>query len=113
MNAGTGMIRFHAAAEFPAVAPGRHELLYRNTHQPDISVYLSNALVPVDRQIEINAQRRDTSQAELAIEYRVVAKSAWPVSWFLPAAFYFSLWAGKEHCGESRVLIEPRSGDRS
>ena len=89
MNAGTGMIRFHAAAEFPAAAPGRHELLYRNTHQPDISVYLSNALVPVDRQIEINAQRRDTSQAELAIDYRVVAKSAWPVFWFLPGAVLF------------------------
>jgi hypothetical protein len=30
-----------------------HEVLYRNTHQSKISVYLANALVPTDKQVEI------------------------------------------------------------
>ena len=86
MNAGMGMIRFHGSAEFPAVAAGRHALYYRNTHQPDISVYLSNALVPVDKQVEIGAQLRDNAQDELTIDYRVTSGSEWPSPWWLVVA---------------------------
>jgi hypothetical protein len=85
MNAGTGMIRLHGSAEFPALASGRHALYYRNTHQPDISVYLSNALVPVDKQIEITAQLRDNAQDELTIDYRVTPVSPRPSKWWLLA----------------------------
>jgi hypothetical protein len=86
MNAGTGMIRLHGTAEFPSVAAGRHALYYRNTHQPDISVYLSNALVPVDKQVEVTAQLRDNAQDELTIDYRVTPGSAWPSLWWLVIA---------------------------
>lgn len=71
MNAGTGIIRLRAYAKYSPLPAGRHELFYRNLHQPEISVYLANALVPEDKQIKITAQRRDTVQQELAIEYRV------------------------------------------
>lgn len=72
INEGVGMIRIRGTAGFPRAAPGRHELTYRNTHESDISVYLANALVPGDRDIEITGQRRDSSQRELSIDYRVV-----------------------------------------
>jgi hypothetical protein len=71
VNDGVGVIRIRGSARLPATAAGRHELTYRNTHESDISVYLANALVPTDNQIEITAQRRDSSQSELAIDYRV------------------------------------------
>jgi hypothetical protein len=86
MNDGTGMIRLHGTAEFPAVATGRHALYYRNTHEPNISVYLSNALVPTDKQVEITAQHRDNAQDELIIDYRVAVDSHWPSLWWLLVA---------------------------
>jgi hypothetical protein len=86
MNAGTGMIRLHGTAEFPAVGPGRHALCYRNTHEPNISVYLSNALVPADKQVEVTAQHRDNAQDELIIDYRVAPDSHWPSPWWLLVA---------------------------
>ena len=86
MNDGTGMIRLRGTAEFPAVAAGGHALYYRNAHQPNISVYLSNALVPVDKQVEITAQHRDNAQDELTIDYQVTRNSSWPSPWWLLAA---------------------------
>jgi len=86
MNAGTGMIRLHGTAGFPSVGAGRHALYYRNTHQPDISVYLSNALVPIDKQVEITAQLRDNAQDELTIDYRMTPVSPRPSSWWLLVA---------------------------
>ena len=85
MTAGTGMIRLHASAEFPAVAAGLHQLFYRNTHYPELSVYLSNALVPTDSAIAITAQHRDVTQNELAIDYRVTPKAALFPKWLLLA----------------------------
>jgi hypothetical protein len=86
MNDGTGMIRLHGTAEFPAVAAGRHALYYRNRHEPDISVYLSNALIPTDNQVEIIAQHRDNTQDELIIDFRVAPDSHWPSLWWLIVA---------------------------
>jgi len=86
MNDGTGMIRLHGTAEFTAVAAGRHALYYRNTHEPNISVYLSNALIPTDKQVEITAQHRDNAQDELIIDYRVAPDSHSPSLWWLLVA---------------------------
>jgi hypothetical protein len=93
MNAGTGMIRLHGTAGFPAVSAGRHALYYRNAHQPDISVYLSNALVPVDKEVEIAAQLRDNAQDELTIDYRVIPMlphlSLW---WLMVFVVFMAFW---------------------
>jgi hypothetical protein len=86
MNDGTGMIRLHGTAEFTALAAGRHALYYRNTHEPNISVYLSNALIPTDTQVEITAQHRDNAQDELIIDYRVAPDSHSPSLWWLLVA---------------------------
>jgi hypothetical protein len=81
MNEGTGMIRLRGTAKYTPLTVGRHKLFYRNMHQPGISVYLANALVPEDKQIEITAQGRDTAQQELTIEYRVVPAPQRLQSW--------------------------------
>jgi len=83
MAAGVGTIRLRAAATFPGTSAGPHRIYYRNTHQPEISVYLVNALIPADRQIEIAQQRRDYMQHEVTIEYRVISDSRWTSLWWL------------------------------
>ncbi len=77
MRQGVGAIRVRASAPVPPQAAGNHRLFFRNTHRPDGSVYLANALVPADRRIEITDQRRDVDQRELTIDYRVVPGSTW------------------------------------
>jgi hypothetical protein len=86
MTLGTGMIRLRATAKIPEVAAGRHQVFYRNSHQPELSVYLANALVPSDNQIEISGQSRDYAQHELIVDYRVTPKTAWPRSLWLIAS---------------------------
>jgi hypothetical protein len=71
LRAGEGAIRLHAAAALPPLASGAHQLLFRNRHHPDRSVYLANALVPENNRVAITAQRRDGSQSELTIEYEL------------------------------------------
>jgi hypothetical protein len=83
MNDGIGVIRIRAVAGFPAATAGRHAMTYRNTYESDISVYLANALVPSDKEIEITAQHRDNSQSELAIDYRVVPGTRQSSKWWL------------------------------
>jgi nickel/cobalt transporter (NicO) family protein len=85
MTLGTGMIRLRANAKIPEVAAGRHQVFYRNSHQPEMSVYLANALVPSDNQIEISGQSRDYAQHELIVDYRVTPKTGWPRSFWLIA----------------------------
>ena len=86
MRQGEGIIRMQATATIPSSILGRHELEFVNTHQPDIGVYLINALVPADNQIRITSQRRDTLQHEFKMDYRVVAPgNGLPVSWLLLA----------------------------
>jgi hypothetical protein len=101
MNDGVGVIRIRGSASFPASAAGRHELTYRNRHESDISVYLANALVPPDNQIEITAQRRDRSQSELAIDYRVVpAQPPFSKWWLMFAAVAAGGLAISLYCGK-------------
>jgi hypothetical protein len=97
MNAGVGMIRLVGTVDFPASGAGAHELLFRNTHQPKISVYLANPLVPQDRQIEITGQWRDKEQRELTVDYTVTPYSR-PSAWWLigglalTGVISFSVW---------------------
>jgi len=68
---GEGTIRLHAVAVLPRMSAGSHQLLFRNRHQRDRSVYLANALVPESPDVAITAQRRDANQSELIIDYVV------------------------------------------
>jgi hypothetical protein len=76
MRRGEGTIRLQSTATFPRLPAGPHQLLFRNRHHPDRSVYLANALVPRSEQVAVTAQRRDRDQTELTIDYVVRAAPA-------------------------------------
>ena len=83
MRRGEGTIRLHSAATLPRVSSGFHQLLFRNRHHPDRSVYLANALVPESNQVSVTAQRRDVEQTEVTIDYVVRAAPARPAAAWL------------------------------
>jgi hypothetical protein len=87
MTSGIGTTRLRATATFPPANAGWHRVYYRNTHQSEIGAYLVNALVPADKEIQINEQRRDYLQREVTIEYRIGSASAWSSLWWLLAGF--------------------------
>jgi hypothetical protein len=66
---GEGTIRMQLAGSLPRLSAGSHQLLFRNRHSPDRSVYLANALVPRTADVEVTAQRRDDTQMELTVDY--------------------------------------------
>ena len=86
MTMGAGTLRVRASADIPSGSSGRHQLTVINTHHPEASVYLANALAPSDRGIEILGQRRSADQHRLTIEYEV-GMSAIPtrLSWLAAA----------------------------
>jgi hypothetical protein len=85
MKQGEGIIRLQSTATLPHLSKGAHQLLFRNSHHPDSSVYLANALVPASNTVTVTAQRRDTSQTALTIEYVLRAG---------PATSLDALWLG-------------------
>ena len=84
MRRGEGTIRIQSAGTLPPLPVGPHQLLFRNRHHPDRSVYLANALVPASEDVTVMAQRRDRDQTELTIDYRLRAAPARPAAaWLL------------------------------
>ncbi len=76
MRRGEGIIRIQSTATLPRLSMGPHQLLFRNRHHPDRSVYLANALVPDSDEVAVTAQRRDGDQTELTIDYLLRAAPA-------------------------------------
>jgi hypothetical protein len=81
MKEGVGAVRLSATAALPAMADGRHRLVVRNGHRPEMSVYLVNALVPRDAAIVIGAQQRDPQQHELQLDYRIGNDTSLTFAW--------------------------------
>lgn len=71
MSMGLGTLRVRASADMPPGTSGRHLLTVINSHHPEASVYLANALIPSDKRISILRQRRSADQHNLTIEYEV------------------------------------------
>jgi len=82
MSLGIGTVRLRATAKVPAVGAGLHQVSYWNTHRPESSVYLVNALVPANPRIRLADQRRDYAQHRLTLNYTVMAEA--PPAWSLP-----------------------------
>jgi nickel/cobalt transporter (NicO) family protein len=83
---GNGTTRLRTAAVLPELAAGDHELVFRNRHRPDVSVYLANALIPDGDSIAITTQRRDATQRDLAIAFIVRhQKGSTPLTWAVVA----------------------------
>jgi hypothetical protein len=76
MRLGVGTIRLQSRAALPRLSAGPHQLLFRNGHHPDRSVYLANALVPRSSAVAVTAQRRDGDQTELTIDFVLRATSS-------------------------------------
>ena len=75
MDLGVGTIQLRAIARMPAVSGGQHRVLFSNTHHPERSVYLVNALVPSDSRIQIAGQQRDCAQHGMMLTYDVTASA--------------------------------------
>ncbi len=105
MNLGVGTIRVRATAKLSATGAGRHQVSYVNTHRPDSSVYLANALVPADPRIQIAGQRRDSAQHGLTLDYTVRSDAPW--------ARTCSLLAGLAMAGVLGVTRWPRTKARA
>jgi hypothetical protein len=71
MQEGIGVFQLTASGTIPPLTPGTHQLTFRNTHRPDVSVYLVNALIPQTSAIAIVGQHRDVQQRELTMDIRV------------------------------------------
>jgi hypothetical protein len=100
MRLGEGTIRIRAIARLSATAGGRHRVSYVNSHRPEASVYLVNALVPEDPRIRIADQRRDEAQHGLTVDYSV---RPWTRGW---------LFAGLVVIGALVMTRKPRTGQR-
>jgi hypothetical protein len=101
MNLGVGTIRLRITAKFPAVRTGRHRIAWLNTHRPESSVYLVNALVPGNPHIQLTDQERDREQHGLTLDYTVAADSS-PV-------WKFALIGGVVLAGRSFLRLRRRS----
>jgi hypothetical protein len=76
MSLGVGHFRLRTIAMFKGAAAGRHQLTVVNSHQPQRSIYVANALAPDDRRIEIVAQQRPRDQHAITIDFDVAGGSA-------------------------------------
>jgi hypothetical protein len=85
LTEGEGTIRLEVRATFEQTHAGRHRLILRNDHRPDIGVYLANALVPMTSAIAIKGQYRDGDQRELLVEYDALSHSVAPLTILVPA----------------------------
>jgi len=70
---GMGIIRIEATVHVPLGASGSHRVRFQNFHQPDVSVYLANALVPSTRAVSIAGQDRDPSQQRFDLDIHVTS----------------------------------------
>jgi len=75
-RSGLGLIRIKADAALGKVANGRHAITFRCRHPNPAAAFLANALVPESSAIRILRQRRDESQSELTVDYRLQQPSA-------------------------------------
>jgi hypothetical protein len=73
---GNGTMRVTTEAVLAATHVGKHELVFENRFGPKDSVYLANAMLPLDESIAIVSQTRTPNQSTLAIGYEI--RPAWP-----------------------------------
>ncbi len=109
MNLGVGTLRLRASANLRSAAAGRHQLTLVNSHHPESSIYLANALVPTDASIQIASQLRDRGQQTLTIDFDVRVPSAWTrLSWVFGGLMLVALLAmtrrGSGPLSRSRTL---------
>ena len=76
MRAGIGFIHLETVTQVVSDSAGPHKIEFENNFDPETSVYLANAMIPLDRNVKIRQQQRYVLQRDLQIDYEV--ESAWP-----------------------------------
>jgi ABC-type nickel/cobalt efflux system permease component RcnA len=71
LRAGVGIIRFDLYTDLSADHRGSHQFYYQNNHQPDISMYLVNAIGDAPHWVEITKQERNVFQSSLRLDYTI------------------------------------------
>jgi nickel/cobalt exporter len=71
LRAGVGVIRFSLSTDLPPDHHGNHQLYYKNSFLPDISVYLVNAISDAPRWVNITKQDQDIFQSSLRLSYTI------------------------------------------
>ena len=80
LRSGMGAIQLRAVGALePDVTGrrGRRQVYFRNNHQPNISVYMVNALIPEDGNVSVMGQSRNATQQQVHIDYHVGLR--WPM----------------------------------
>ncbi len=77
MRGGVGTMQLTVSGAIGAARAGTRHVRFTNRHHPATSVYLANALVPSNRDVQVVAQRRDHRQQEIDVEYKI--GSRWPL----------------------------------
>ncbi len=72
---GIGEIHINFSADLAANDTSRH-LVFENHHQPAMSVYLVNTLVPNDKNIRITAQSRNENQSSYQLDFAPIDTTA-------------------------------------
>jgi hypothetical protein len=102
IRGGAGTIRLEAVAKTRAMFAGRHQVRLMNAHEPAVSVYLVNALVPSDPAITIAAQRRDVLQHGIELDVDVAR-------WYTTTMWSVLMFGGFAALATYRVLRSSRA----
>jgi ABC-type nickel/cobalt efflux system permease component RcnA len=71
LRAGVGIIRFDLYTDLAADHRGNHQFYYENNHQPDISIYLVNAVGDTAHWVDITKEERNVFQSSLRLDYTI------------------------------------------
>jgi hypothetical protein len=77
MHEGVSGIDLNLTALAPIGVTGAHQVYFRNSHLPELGVYLANALVPATNDIGITGQERDALQRELRINLQTTTENGY------------------------------------
>ena len=99
-----GTIQLRASGRTDYVPAGRHQLHFRNDHQPAGSVYLVNALMPDDAGVAVVSQARDARQQSIRIEYEVGSQWTARFLWLAVAALVAASFSRKLRFGFGRKI---------
>lgn len=71
LSAGIGFIHLETVTPVISDSEGAHKIEFENNFDPGASVYLANAMLPLDRLVRIRHQQRDVLQRDLQIDYEI------------------------------------------
>ncbi len=83
MRRGVGTIQLTVAGAIGGAHAGTRHVRFTNRHHPATSVYLANALVSGDRDVQVVSQRRDHRQQQIDVEYAIAPRWSLHLLWVL------------------------------